>query len=64
MNEKDRQRLKDICRRSKLGQFVSVQDMRWSSKMFQKYPDEYEEVYDAGSTQAIREYLGGIGVHN
>lgn len=61
MNKKQKTKLFDICRRSKRGLPVSEIDHRFASKMFEKYPDEYEKVFKAANEQAVKEFLGPFG---
>lgn len=58
MNEKQKNKLFDICKRSKRGHPVSDAEHEWARKMFRKYPSEYEEIANAGARQAVKEYLG------
>lgn len=64
MNETQKAKLFDLCRRSKRGLPVSNAEHRWAQKMFNKYPVDYGEIANAGAKQAIREYLGPFAPGN
>lgn len=63
MNETQREKLFDICKRSKRGFYVSKAEHEWIYRMFKKHRDEYREVQQTASKEAVqeyREYVGGL----
>lgn len=58
MNQTQRDKLFDICRRSKKALYVNDAERKFSTRMYDKYPDEYAEVQKAGAAQGVKEFLG------
>jgi len=61
MNESQKQKLFDICKRSKRGFHVSEAEHEWARKMFEKYETEYCEIQKKAEKQAVAEFLGPFG---
>lgn len=58
MTPKQKEKLFDICKRSKRGFPVSSAEHRWASRMWEKYEAEYCEVSKRAESQAVSDYLG------
>lgn len=61
MNDTQKTKLFDICKRSKRDFPVSDAEHRWARRMFDKYEQEYCEIQKAADKQAVSEYLGPFG---
>lgn len=61
MNETQRRKLFDICKRSKRGSRVRDAEHEWARKMWEKHRDEYCEIQQAASKEAVREYREYVG---
>ena len=58
MNQKQREKLFDICRRSKLGHHVSKAEHAFAGRMWRKFEKEYCEISKQADKKAVAEYLG------
>jgi hypothetical protein len=57
VNYKEKNKLYDICYKSKKGIVLPPEDLKFTTEMFDKYPEEYKEV----STQAVCEAMNSVG---
>lgn len=57
MTQAEQDRLKHLCRRVKLGQYVSCKDHQWANALYQREPEAYLDVTRQASQQAVKEYV-------
>lgn len=62
MNESEREKLFDICRRSKRGLVVSDDERDWSLSMFKRDQEQYSIIHKKACKQAVEEYTGPLNI--